>query len=482
MPQFTNWLLPRVLLAIIVACALSGCSDDKTPLKKFPPVSIPPDYEPESPRVTDCYEAGGDCRTLLDCSVSSSACTERSVAFDFEGCMAAEERDKCENFAKRFRSVTLISDSGNYISAPFTQMNYQVELLDDSLKAPWDLEILPDASMLISQRGGTVVHRLASGESRTVLELEVIDTGEAGLMGLAVDPDFADNGFVYLIYSYKLDDSDPSFINPKDATTQRLLNKLSRWRLDGDALVDEFVLLDRLPGSILHTGSRLEFGPDGKLYATTGDAHNAGLTQDIDFLGGKILRLNPDGSIPADNPVKGSYVYALAHRNLQGLAWHPETGQLYTSEHGPQRFDEINRVAPGQNSGWGVFKCDERMSRREASGPTEPPLVCFKVWTMGPSGMQFVADPQSPWYGSLFVAALRGKHLHRYVFEGEDAVVDEIFWVNTPQHQGGTVKRAQIDQRLRDVEYHDGSLYVIGDSHILARITPLGARENRGSE
>src|SRR5206468_5111172 len=144
---------------------------------------------------------------------------------------------------------------------------------------------------------------------------------ERGLLGIAVDPDFARNAFVYLYYSY-----------PTGGGSR---NKLVRMRDQNGRGVEETVLLDNIPGESIHDGGRVKFGPDGKLYVTTGDAGNMANAQDTRSLGGKILRLEKDGKVPADNPLPGSPVYSLGHRNVEGIAWQPDTKALYETEHGP---------------------------------------------------------------------------------------------------------------------------------------------------
>jgi len=365
----------------------------------------------------------------------------------------------------------MIADETNYISAPFTDQKFTVELINIKLESPWDLEFLTDGSMLVTEQGGKIIHIKRAGR-KTVLYLETISLLESGLMGLAIDPNFSKNNYVYIYYTYKFDDSDPSFLNPKHDNQRRVLNKISRLTFKNGLLTDETVLIDNIPGSLRHSGSRLEFGPDGKLYATTGDAEEILLAQDISFLGGKILRLNSDGSIPKDNPFPGSYVYSRGHRNPQGLAWHPITKELYESGHGEWRYDEINHIRPGQNYGWGSYRCDEKNSDVPVDGEVTFPVVCFKDWTMAPSGMEFVSDPESPWFGSLFVASLRGKHLHRYVFDNDKTTIDEIFFVSGGKEYIRKQDRGKISTRIRDVEYHDGSLYVIGHNFGLVKISP----------
>src|SRR5574341_392368 len=167
---------------------------------------------------------------------------------------------------------------------------------------------------------------------------------EGGLLGLALAPDVARSGFVYIYHTYE--------------AGGRLWNRVVRLvDRNGRGEMDR-VIIDRIPGAVFHDGGRIAFGPDGKLYVTTGDARQPSQAQDLTALGGKILRLNPDGSIPGDNPFAGSPVYSLGHRNPQGLAWYLPTTTMYESEHGPTGElglccrDEVNVIEAGKNYGW----------------------------------------------------------------------------------------------------------------------------------
>jgi len=473
------------IIVLVLAASLSGCSreQDAAPAAASPPVIEPASDagdEPETPQLVECKARTPGCREVVDCSrrngKSRKNCERRTVAFDVAACAARQDPAGCRQFETRFGQVTLIADASNFVSAPLSTEPVSVELITDQLKSPWDLEFLPDGSMLVTQLAGKLVQVDPAGALTDVAELDVLRVGEAGLMGLAIDPDYPRNPYIYMSYTYKLDDSDPEFAHPEMATARRIVGRISRWTYADGALADEVVLLDNIPGSVIHAGGRLEFGPDGKLYATTGDADRAMQSQDYDFLGGKVLRMNTDGSVPDDNPVPGSLVYSRGHRNPQGLAWDPVTGDLYTSEHGPTRHDEINRVAPGQNNGWGVFKCGKRMSPASPSGEPVPPVVCFDKWTMAPSGMQFVSDPDSPWFGSLFVAGLRGHHLHRFVFRDGKPAVDEIFYISDSADYAagyaGSGRKPRVDPQTRDVEYRDGALYIINNDYTLLKLTP----------
>ena len=172
--------------------------------------------------------------------------------------------------------------------------------------------------------------------------------GEGGLLGIALDPNFEENHYIYLYYTYS------DFFTP--------YNKVVRFTESQNQLSKEFVLLDKIPGQFAHDGGRLKFGPDGKLYLTTGDSLNSDLSQDLNSLAGKILRINPDGTIPDDNPFP-NFVYSLGHRNPQGLDWDPKTGMLVNSEHGPSGHDEINVIEAGKNYGWPEIVGDETHSK-----------------------------------------------------------------------------------------------------------------------
>jgi len=372
------------------------------------------------------------------------------------------------------RNVSYIPDINkgelNEIVAPFTQEEFLVELIDIETDEAWDFEFLPDGSILSTQREGKIIH-YNNGKTKVVHELNPILLFETGLLGLAIDPDFSQNNYVYLQYTYELED--PS-INVKTASDKggiKALNKISRFTFTGSALQNEYVLLDNIQASAWHAGGRLEFGPDGKLYATTGDGNELLKPQDIEFLGGKILRLNKDGTIPEDNPFEDSYVYSLGHRNPQGIAWNIETEIMYESEHGPISYDEINIIESGKNYGWGSYKCDVVKSKI-VNENTEFPIICIDDYTIAPSGLEFINDKSSPWYGSLFVASLRARHVHRYKFEDNEVILDEIFFVSEGLPYNKNLN-GKLDRRIRDIEYNDGSLYILGDYFGMAKLTPI---------
>lgn len=313
----------------------------------------------------------------------------------------------------------------------------RVESLVQGLETPWAISFAPDGRIFLSERPGRI-RVVLNGKLRAEpwMTLPVAETGEAGLLGIALDPNFAANRFVYAAYTYR--------------RNGRLLNRLARLR-DGQARgTFDRALLDGVPGARFHDGGRVKFGPDGKLYWTVGDALEAELSQSISSLNGKILRLNPDGTIPPDNPFPNSPVYAYGLRNPQGLAWQPGTSRLYATDHGPSGFpgsgrDEVNYIEPGKNYGWPVITGDETRQ-----GMERPVVHSGSFQTWAPSGAVFAT--RGPWAGALLFAGLRGEALYRLTLDAKDprkAVALERFF----HRRFG---------RLRDVvEGPDGAIYLL---------------------
>jgi aldose sugar dehydrogenase len=299
-----------------------------------------------------------------------------------------------------------------------------VQLIASGLEVPWAVAQAPDGRLFVTERPGRVrIVRLGGGGLQAQpwanVPARANPDAERGLLGIALDPDFTRNGFVYLYYSYA---------GPGGAT----LNRLVRMRDNNGTGTDETILVDNIPGSANHDGGRIAFGPDGKLYVATGDGEQQNRAQDRGSLGGKILRLEKDGTVPADNPFAPSPVYSLGHRNGQGLAFHPDTRALYQTEHGPSGFfpaccqDEVNLIEAGANYGWPIVTgkpADQRFR--------DPILSSGPLVTWAPSGAAFATHP-GPLRGSLLFANLRAQHLHRIVLtpDGRGVAFEEQLLVN----------------------------------------------------
>ncbi|GAB4315219.1 MAG: PQQ-dependent sugar dehydrogenase [Methanobacteriaceae archaeon] len=299
---------------------------------------------------------------------------------------------------------------------PIEESGYQSEVIITNLDTPWAIAFLPDDRMIFTERGGKV--KIWDGNQVSdVGNINVKEVSESGLLGITVDPDYNKNQYIYLYY-----------------TSQNNGNQVSRFQIKNNNLTNETVLLGNIPSSGIHNGGRIKFGPDGKLYITTGDAGDEPLAQDINSLAGKILRMNKDGSIPEDNPF-GNYVYSYGHRNPQGITWDTSNGLMYASEHGPTRNDEINIIEKGGNYGWPIVQCDNTTDQYINS------LRCFNEFTLAPSGIAFYEN-------SLFVTGLRGNQLRRLVLDssGKKIISEEELFNNLG--------------RIRDVVEYKGYLYI----------------------
>jgi glucose/arabinose dehydrogenase len=305
----------------------------------------------------------------------------------------------------------------------------RVQTVAENLEVPWEIAFLPDGSALVTERPGRIRLLERDGKLREepVAEVEVSEQGEGGLLGLALDPQFASNGFVYLY-----------FTTPSEM-------RLERWRYDDGAIRREANLIDgTIVAGTVHDSGRIDFGPDGDLYVATGEAGQGELAQDPDSLNGKYLRLTPEQY--RGGPSRPEIV-SLGHRNPQGFDWEPSTGRLISTEHGPsgndgpQGFDEINEIRPGANYGWPeAYGSDHR-------GFTAPLRVYEEA--IAPSGATFVTQPGSRWTGDYVFATLRGEALRRVRLDGDRVVQDEV------------LLKGQYG-RLRTVrEGPDGALYVL---------------------
>ena len=318
-----------------------------------------------------------------------------------------------------------------------------IRVLAQQLEVPWAVDVAADGRVFFTERAGRIRIIDAGGTllQEPAAHINVEQREESGLLGLALHPDFAQNHLLYIYHTYSNGTS--------------ILNKVLMLREESNKIVESTVIIDGIPGSDRNDGGRIRFGPDGKLYVATGDARQPDLAQNARSLAGKILRINPDGSIPDDNPIAGSPVYSYGHRNIQGLAWHPVTGQLYASEHGQEGNDEINLIVPGGNYGWPVEDCNAEQFER--------PVVCFNP-ALAPAGMAFAKSDRLGYQNDIVLATLKAQHLRlveldsgtesnvltgfgriRDVVEGPDGSL----YITTSNRDGRAIPSAEDDKILR---------------------------------
>ena len=326
-----------------------------------------------------------------------------------------------------------------------------VQTLASGLSHPWGLDFLPGGGMLVTERAGRLRILGADGKlSEPVKGLPAVDAeGQGGLLDVAVGPD-------NLIYW--------SYAEPRDGGNG---TAVARGRLAGDTMTDVQVIWRMTPTleSKLHFGGRLVFAPDGKLFITTGERSilpGRTQTQKLDSAFGKVIRINPDGSVPQDNPFVGrqgalSEIWSIGHRNMQGAAINPTTGELWEVEHGPRGGDEINVVAAGKDYGWptisyGIEYAGPKIGQGITQAPgMEQPLYYWDP-VIAPSGMAFYDKDLFPaWKGSLFIGAMKPGHLARLTLDGSRVVGEERLLEN-------------LGARIRDVNVGpDGALYLLTD-------------------
>lgn len=265
--------------------------------------------------------------------------------------------------------------------------NEPVDVVAQDLNIPWEIAFLPGGDMLVTERPGTL--KRIGRDKRTYTIQGVEHTSEGGLLGLALHPDFGTNRFLYL------------YMTTRSGTG--LTNRVERYRFENNRLSNKKMIISNIPGASIHDGGRIAFGPDKMLYITTGDAGIEQTAQDTESLAGKILRVDMDGVIPKDNPF-GNAVYSYGHRNPQGLAW-DDQGRMWTTEHGPASFDELNLIKKGANYGWPNIKGDE-----SADGMEKPAVHSGPNDTWAPASLAYKS-------GSLFFGGLRGETLYEAKIE-----------------------------------------------------------------
>jgi aldose sugar dehydrogenase len=336
----------------------------------------------------------------------------------------------------------------------------KVETVAGGLKFPWGLAVLPDGRMLVTERTGAL--RIVGKDGSVSAPLkgvpEVVADQQGGLLDVALDPNFAETGLVYLSYS-----------EPGDGGAG---TAVARGKLGADALENVEVIFRQKPkvDGGLHFGSRLAFAPDGKLFVTLGERFKFDPAQDLSTTLGKVVRINPDGSAPDDNPFSGRdgvlpEIYSYGHRNPQGAAIHPETGKLWEAEFGPLGGDELNVIEAGKDYGWPAVSWGKHYNGKEIPDPpTRPEFAdAIKQWTpvISPSGITFYTGNAIPaWKGNLLIAGLSSQGIVRLTLDGEKVVGEE---------------RIPLKNRIRNVvQGPDGAVYVLTDtgSGEILRLTP----------
>ena len=324
------------------------------------------------------------------------------------------------------------------------------------LQNPWSLAFLPDGRMLVTERPGRlrIVGRDGSVSAPIDGVPEVHARGQGGLLDVALSPNFADDKLI--VFSY----AEPTAGGARTA--------VARARLDAEGLrleeVRRIFAQNEDPSGNHHWGSRLVFARDGRLFVTLGDRfHHRERAQALDSHLGKVVRIEPDGGVPADNPLAGradarAEIWSWGHRNVQGAALHPLTGELWTHEHGPQGGDEVNRTLAGRNYGWPeITHGREYVTGRKIGAGSERADVAAPVlqWTpsIAPSGMAFYTGDVFPqWKGNLFVGALKFQLVARLVLEGDRVVHEERLFT-------------ELGRRIRDVRQGpDGHLWLLDET------------------
>lgn len=274
-----------------------------------------------------------------------------------------------------------------------------VEIIAEGLQAPRSIDISKEGRIFISEKRGSI-RVVDNGTLLTepVGDIKAENIGDAGLLGLTLHPNFTQNHLFYVYYTY--------------SNSTGLFNKVLMLKESNNRIIDSKTILDGIPGNDYRDGGRIKFGLDGKLYVSTGDASIPELSQDLNSLAGKILRINEDGTIPQDNPFSNSAVYAYGFRNAQGLAWAPNSGALYSSDQGGAGNDEINLISPAKNYGWPHEECNSNGDDNRYT----PPLVCFNP-SLEPSGIAFAFSNKLGYQNHLIVATLKGSHLRDIDFD-----------------------------------------------------------------
>ena len=367
-------------------------------------------------------------------------------------------------FVGLFASASICScaqDAENKVNTP-DKVPFTAELLIDEMQTPWGLDILPDGSILATEKSGEIIHFKEGKKTQISNVPEVYTRGQGGLLDLKIHPDYKSNGWIYISYASSEGDE-------KGGHTA-----LMRAKLKDNALINKELLYKAGPNTTKgqHFGSRIEFDNEGYLYLSIGERGARDENpQDITRDGGKIYRFFDDGRIPEDNPFVGTKdakeaIYSYGHRNPQGLIKHPETGNIWDNEHGPRGGDEINIVKSGKNYGWPLITYGINYSgtpitdNTEMDGMEQP--IHYWLPSIAPSGMAFItSNKYGDWKGSLLVGSLKFQYLERLVLNGSEVVNRQKLMADIG--------------RVRDVkEGPDGLIYVAVEGKGIYKLVPKG--------
>ncbi|GAA4610743.1 PQQ-dependent sugar dehydrogenase [Actinoallomurus liliacearum] len=340
----------------------------------------------------DVYSGG----TAIVTGVKTTSTTINGLAANTSYTFTVKAKDAGNNVSDASNAVTVKTGASSGGGVPST-----ITTVSSGWTIPWGMSWLPDGSALITERDSFKVFKLTQSGTKTqvgTVPNAMTTDGEGGLLGIAVSPNWNNDHYVYIMH------------------TASEGNRIVRMTYDGSSLSGYTVLVQGIKKNRYHNGGRLKFGPDGYLYATTGEAQTPDLAQDKTSLNGKILRMTTDGKPAPGNPF-GTLVYSYGHRNPQGITWDPQ-GRLWEAEFGNSKYDEVNLIEPGKNYGWPT--CEGKCS---TSGMTNP-KVQWSVSQASPSDITY-AD------GALYVAALKGQRLWRVPVDGTTTGTPAAYYVNT---------------------------------------------------
>jgi glucose/arabinose dehydrogenase len=309
------------------------------------------------------------------------------------------------------------SGAGEVQTSAQSKTNFKIEKVAGGLEVPWSIVWAPDGRLIFTERPGRVrvMEKGTLNPKPLFVVPDVESSEETGLMSVALHPQFSSNHFIYLSYAY---------------SSGGIKVRVVRYREAQEGFVDRKVIIEDLPAAQYHAGCRIRFGPDGKLYVTSGDATQRALAQKLDSLAGKTLRLNDDGSVPQDNPFVGQQharpeIWTFGHRNAQGMDWQPGSNLMFQTEHGPSGFDgpgggdEVNIVEKGKNYGWPTIH------HTQTAPGLESPLLEYTPACAPASGSFYRGSVFSQFKGNFFFGCLRGERLIRVVLDGRRVVSQE---------------------------------------------------------